>query len=120
MGRCAGSKCKGIMSLEPLLAMLVMLVVIISIQWFNPNLDSAVMYKEASDVSNVILITNSLGNPNTERVILENTNPNLYMYVEHSGIREVVKMSKHCKTKLTIVRPVFNGAMEDVAFHFCY
>ncbi len=110
---------KGYWTLEALVALIIFLSIVSVLPKFNPNLDQAVVYKEASDISQVILETDSLDNPVEIRLFLELVNPSLGVIVEHNGSRISVNCSG--QNRIVLVRPRFSdGKMEDVKFTFCY
>ena len=110
---------RGMLTLDALISLIILATIILLIPRFNPNLDLAIAYKEASDVSLVIIASGALGNPTEERYILEMTNPYLQLKIEDRGIVQNVKWNSP-KNQFVIERPVFDKTMRTVKFVFGY
>ncbi len=119
MGRSSGSGSRGLITLDAIISLIILATIILLIPMFNQNLDLAIAYKEASDISQVIILTNSISDPIVERAILERTNPNLQMKVVHGRETIIVKWNSP-KNQFVIERPVFDGKMKEVRFVFGY
>ena len=119
MGEYFGSGSRGLLTLDALISLMILTTIILLIPRFNQNLDLAIAYKEASDISQAIVISNNIDNPRMERLILERTNLNLQMKGEYEGKTTIIKWNSP-ENMFIIVRPVFDKMMEEAKFIFGY
>ncbi len=111
---------KGSFTLEAVISLVILGMVLMALPRFNPNLDKAMVYKQASDISTTILVLGKLNDVWYMRSVLEKTNPNLHLKIEYMGRKIVVKW-ENPRNIVVIERPVLTEAgMQEVRFIFGY
>ncbi len=109
------------LTLDALISLIILFSFIAMIPHQDPNLDRAVIYKEASDVSQVIIVTRSTENPALAGKILDSVNKNLDLKIIDTG--ETTVRWRNKENRVVIIRPVFDDKLKrikEVRFVFGY
>ncbi len=108
---------RAVFSIEAIVSLMV-LILLIARPVHHATLDKAVIYKQGSDISELVLDLNL--DPIATRQVLELTNPDLQMKIVKNNKEIVIKWDSP-KDIIVLKRSDFSGqAIEDVYFYFGY
>ena len=102
----------GYFTLDALVSLIILFSILTAIPIIHPNIDTAMVYKEVSDLTNVVIITRTYNNPFTLKPLIHSTYPNIGLVIDG---QRIISSSGH--NTIRIIRPVFErGSMREVLF----